>query len=311
VRSRFAAACLIVAVSAVAAAVLAPAGGAARPLQGPEEEAVIYLGGPRSHSKEVVLRVYAQQGVAVLSVSTFLREGRDESSVSYATRIARGPLDRRIDVRIPGVGHAVGRLVGPGAGGGCDETQEGHEAVYFVGDFDFHGSGGDGPWRARRAPVEFRREGGCGAPARKARKLGEYLDEAGPQFYANNGGPLSVIRTLKESKTRATELFAETYGEGPEETVAFTAIDYERLGHGVHCDRWVARRSLPRRDLFDIAPGGRLPKSATVTPPAPFSGEATYSRKGHTFLGDLSVEFPGLTLRLAGKGAEAFVANVL
>jgi hypothetical protein len=295
---------------ALAALVPATAGAGAR-LQGPEEKAEVVFLGARHHGGQVlILRVYAQQGVAVLDTFTPGRTGDDESSVSYATRIPRGPLDRRIDVRIPGIGHAVGRLVGAGATPGCEEVGEVGEA-HFVGSLVFHGSGGYGSWRARRAPTYVRSEGGCGRPPRKPRALGDYLDETGPRLDAGSSGPFSVIRTLKQGKTRTTELLAETYGEGPEETVSFTALDYERLGHGVHCDRWVTRRYLPRRDLFDIAPGGRRPKSATVAPPAPFSGVGTYSRKGHTFLGDLSVHFPGLTMRLAGKGAEAYVANSL
>jgi len=47
-------------------------------------------------------------------------------------------------------------------------------------------------------------------------------------------------------------------------------------------------------------------RAATVAPPAPFAGEATYSARRHRLSGDLSVQFPGLPPQpLTGPSFEA------
>jgi hypothetical protein len=58
-------------------------------------------------------------------------------------------------------------------------------------------------------------------------------------------------------------------------------------------------------DTFTTGEPKLHPASAVLDPPFPFAGTATYSRRGHSLRGDLSVAFPGLKLRLAGKQAEA------
>ena len=55
-------------------------------------------------------------------------------------------------------------------------------------------------------------------------------------------------------------------------------------------------RATASRDTFEVTPLGSNPVTATVEPPAPFSGTALYEKKpgGETsWSGDLAVELPG------------------
>jgi hypothetical protein len=92
--------------------------------------------------------------------------------------------------------------------------------------------------------------------------------------------------------------------------VSFVVNDAEWLHGGVAANRWLAHRGEPRGTQFEIAPGGEKPASATLAPHAPFSGEATYSRRGHSLLGTLAVHLLGRTVRIAGKNTEAALLNV-
>jgi hypothetical protein len=285
----------------------------------PEERLEIYVAKPgHPHRNPLSIRIYAAQGVATASsVSDFESAlGGTGSGVTYAIRIPRRSLDGRIDIHFPGLGRVVGHLREIGKAEpkktqrACVELLR--ESAAFVGRIDFRGSGGYATWGTGRAPASLERPApGCASSARpsKPKKLGEYVSELGPYFVGGGGGPVSELRAVLGGRGGATGFYAQVYGRGPGETVDFTVLDYERLAGEVLCNRWVALRGVPRGDLFEIAPGARSPSSATVSPPGPFSGEATYSRKGRTFLGDLIVHLPGRTIHLAGTTAEASVEN--
>ena len=82
--------------------------------------------------------------------------------------------------------------------------------------------------------------------------------------------------------------------------VEFRASISDRAGR-VRVDREVDV-AAPEADIS--FPDGPLSEAATVTPPAPFSGTATFTRtpeSSFTWTGDLAVEFPGVDpVRLAG-----------
>lgn len=312
------------ALAVIAAAFLAPptgsaAKGEARP---PEEEATIIVSSPHHENRNVLgMKVYAEQGVAVLWTDSSDIEFDNDRGVAYAVRIPRRPLDGRIDVRFPGLGRIVGRIdlqgksKSSGPQNACGEPREVTASGHFHGSVVFRGSGGYGTWRAADARLFTTRKPGTsceaagsgGAP--ESRQLFDYFDGFGPLLLGGGERPISELRAVLPGRRRTTELIAEIRFPGPDEAVGFIAFDYERLGGGVLCKRWADRRGMPRRDRFDIAPGAARPPAATVRPPRPFSGEATYSRQGRTFLGDLSVHMLGRTVRLAGKGAEALVEN--
>jgi hypothetical protein len=295
----------------------APAAAAQTEIQPAEEELTLYLHAPGHYSKHVLwLTVYARQGVATILSEPDGREIENDLGVAYVTRMRKGPLDGRLDVRFPHLGHIVGRIV-PKVGSENEGTSHGcggrSESGTFVGSVDFRGSGGYGVWRARHAAVTISRGGQLPCIPRSDGSLPKtlfgYVTGYGPGFSAGSDGPFSFLDAGIPGRRRGTEFFAAIYGRGPGETVTFTALDYEWLAGGVACERWAQLSGAPRGDLFEIAPGAAYPPSATLKPPAPFSGEATYSRKGHTFLGDLGVHMLGRTVRLAGSGAAAFLAN--
>jgi hypothetical protein len=258
--------------------------------------------------------VYAEKGVAVVFTETSIDEVENERGVTYATRVPKGPFGGRVDVHFRGLGYVVGRLVGVGPEGqpGCDGSERESGSGHFVGHLLFRGAGGYGTWRATRVSASVTR--GCAAEATseyKPKTLFGYLDEFGPGISGGSNGPFSVLVARVPGRRRSTELLALVYGSGPEESLTFYAHADEYLGDGVVCERWANRSGIPRRDQFEIAPGSHRPPAAAVKPPAPFSGEATYSRQGQTFRGDLSVHLLGRTVRLAGGNAEAFVTNSL
>jgi hypothetical protein len=260
------------------------------------------------------LTVYAEKGVAVLLTETSDDEIENDRGVSYATRVPKGPLDRRVEVHFRGLGQIVGRFVGGGRPSGsqaCEGSEGEGESGHFVGRLVFHGSGGYGTWRATRVSAEVRR--GCSAEATRGESVPKtlfgYLDGYGPGFSGGGNGPFSNLDARIPGRKRSAELLALVYGRGPEESLTFLAYAGEYLGDGVVCERWAKRSGIPRRAQFEIAPGATHPPSATIKPPAPFSGEATYSHKDGSFLGDLEVHLLGRTVRLAGPTAEAFVSN--
>jgi hypothetical protein len=261
------------------------------------------------------LTLYAEKGVAVLFTDTSDIEVENDRGVTYATRIPKGPFDRRVDVHFRGLGHIVGRFVGGGKPYGsqaCEGSSEGEsESGHFVGRLVLHGSGGYGTWRATRVSAEVTR--GCGAETTRAESVPKtlfgYLGGYGPEFSGGGNGPNSVLVARTPGRKRSAELLALVYGSGPEESLTFIAYADEYLGHGVVCERWAKRSQIPRRDQFEIAPGAAHPPSATLKPPAPFSGEATYSRKGQVFVGDLKIHLLGRTVSLAGPTAAAYVVN--
>jgi hypothetical protein len=280
----------------------------------PPEKLTLYVHAPGYQYRHVLgLTVYAEKGVAVLFTETSGIEVENDRGVAYATRAPKGPFDGRVNVHFQGLGYIVGRLVGVGPDGqpGCDGSEGESGSGHFVGHLVFRGAGGYGTWRATRVSADVMR--GCAAEATQGasvpKTLFGYLGGYGPGFSGGSDGPFSVLDARVPGRKRSAELLALAYGRGPEESLTFIARADEYLGDGVVCERWAKRSGIPRRDQFEIAPGSRRPPAATVKPPAPFSGEATYSRDGQAFLGDLTVRLLGRTVRLAGANAEASITN--
>lgn len=98
-----------------------------------------------------------------------------------------------------------------------------------------------------------------------------------------------------------------------------TLLVVYREGRATHC--FVSRVEVvePRLAIFRraVITGSRsifsythTLRSATLAPPAPFSGEATYSARRHRLIGSLAVQFPGLPPQsLAGTGFETKIVQ--
>jgi hypothetical protein len=89
----------------------------------------------------------------------------------------------------------------------------------------------------------------------------------------------------------------------------FSASISERRGQ-LSIERAVETEAKPAAFDYDVAAG-----VATVTPPAPFDGEATYSRTpkgGASWHGNLSVDFPGRAgVPLTGPGTRASLVRAV
>lgn len=108
--------------------------------------------------------------------------------------------------------------------------------------------------------------------------------------------------TARAQPSRGFTARAFSKSSGVEKTV-FEAGSFERRGR-IEILRIVS--TVGDRDSYVFA--NNL-SSATVRPPSPFEGEATFQREGHrktSWLGTLSVSFPGQRdVRLAGPGFSA------
>jgi len=89
-----------------------------------------------------------------------------------------------------------------------------------------------------------------------------------------------------------------------EQSTTFTASVLEWLPGEVATTRWVEASRVAASD-FQVDETERHPRTATVAPPWPFRGEATYRREAQRLSGDLRVSFLGENLRITGHGADA------
>jgi hypothetical protein len=101
----------------------------------------------------------------------------------------------------------------------------------------------------------------------------------------------------------------EARKNSPSRPARFSASIDERHGP-LSITRGVEAEAGPSAFDYDVAAG-----TATVSPPAPFDGEATFRRgsgKSASWHGDLSVDFPGRAdVRLAGAGSHASLVRAV
>jgi hypothetical protein len=293
---------MAVLVAAVVCAVPAPGAMATQP---PEESEGIYLELTPRKDVQVWVEVHPQLGVAVLKTSIGMsKEGVPRpryGSVQYAARIPKRPLEGNLDLTIPGVASIVGELV------------DGGEGLEFNGSFHFTGNGGylsfdvahaTGETLKRTAPICAPRECLTSHPT-----LFEYVYEP---FTASNFNT-QILTSERETKGRTSLFQATHYVRGAEST--FKAETLEWLHGEVAVARTLEVEKAPAAD-FKVSSKAERPKSATLRPPAPFSGSAHYQRVGSIrapvsgkLTGSLSVDIYGVEARLAGAGAKVSLFN--
>jgi len=144
--------------------------------------------------------------------------------------------------------------------------------------------------------------GGMSGPSARSRCRGEAISSARPR-------PLERRAVERIWAVGDASMFARSATAS-----SSTLLAVYSQGLATHC--YVSRVELvgPRLAIFRRAgiAGSRsifsythTLSSATLAPPAPFSGEATYSARRHRFSGDLTVRFPGLPPQpLTGTGFE-------
>ncbi len=260
---------------------------------------------PRKHAR-VTVEVHPQLGVAVVHTEMGPREvaspHRPSGAVDYAARIPKTPIEGRIDLKIPGVLSIDGEL-----------TPAEDDGLAFNGSFHFIGKGGYlsfdrrhvAAWSANGASAQC--PAGCPGPNPS---LFDYINFPIGFF----GSDTQVLYSEQSVAGRETR-FQAIHAEGVRAS-AFEAHVLEWLPGGVAVLRALEVVDAPGSD-FDVSSTAEHPKSATVKPPAPFSGSATYRSTGSIrsattgkLTGPLSVNIFGFKVRLAGAHSKASLINL-
>ncbi|HVY79222.1 MAG TPA: hypothetical protein VG898_12005 [Solirubrobacterales bacterium] len=166
------------------------------------------------------------------------------------------------------------------------------QAGSYVGAIDFEGEEGFSEVHATSATGEakFTLSFGCGA----VRSEGTGGHAPGARLTAHGPGGKFEFEGRKNSPSRPAR---------------FSATIEEKRGP-MAIVRAVAVKAGPAAFDYDVPAG-----TATVSPPPPFDGAATFRRgrgKSTTWRGDLSVDFPGRAdVRLAGPGSRASLVRAV
>ncbi|HEX3360187.1 MAG TPA: hypothetical protein VHS74_04255 [Solirubrobacterales bacterium] len=294
---------IAVLLAALVCAVMVPVASAAEAAE--QTGGVVFELTPRKHVR-VTVEVHPQLGVAAVYTEMGPRGGafphRPQGAVDYAARIPKTPIEGRIDLKIPGVLSIDGELT-PAEGKDLD----------FDGSFRFTGKGGYlsfdrrhvAAWSASGARA--RCPAGCPGPNPS---LFEYINYPIGFF----GSDTQVLYSEQSVASRETR-FQATHAEGVRAS-AFEAHVLEWLPGGVAVLRTLEVVGAPGSD-FDVSSTAEHPKSATVKPPGPFSGSATYRSTGSIrsatvgkLTGSLSVDIFGVIVRLAGAHSKASLINL-
>jgi hypothetical protein len=297
---------------ATAAALLAGAAPASAEVQRPDETAYINL--RTRQGFELVVGLYPKRNVAVLHVAKGMPEekGSRWTGAAYAIHPPARAFEGGIDLRFGGLATVRGHFVpnGPAEAGRHNRFCEGRapisESGQFRGRIAFRGEDGYLKVDAGRAAEHITRSFKLRCERGHAAKfqnripgLFGYIESSAGAF-SNRDGTILAARTREDR--RIIEFFALHHLF--EQSSSFKAATLEWLPGEIAAMRWaeVWRVAV---ETFTVTPPEEHPASAVVRPPAPFSGEATYSRASHSLEGNLRVAFPGLELPLASPPAEA------
>jgi hypothetical protein len=294
---------IAVLLAALVCAAIAPGASAA---EAPEETGgVVFELTPRKHMR-VTVEVHPQLGVVAVYTETGPRgvasPHRPWGAVDYAARIPKTPIEGRIDLTIPGVLSIDGEIT-PVEGTGLD----------FDGSFRFTGKGGYLSFERRHVGARSASEASARCPAGcpgPNPSLFDYINYP-IGFFGSDSQVLYSEQSVAGRETR----FQATHAEGVRAS-AFEAHVLECLPGGVAVLRVLEVVDAPGSD-FDVGSTAEHPKSATVEPPAPFSGSATYRSTGSIrsattgkLTGPLSVNIFGVKVRLAGAHSKASLINL-
>jgi hypothetical protein len=177
----------------------------------------------------------------------------------------------------------------------CLGGSQTYEPGTYEGMIEFNGEEGYTRVRADRAAqlpawLVFGSHGVCGSG---------YGETSGP------GEPGARLRGTSFAHGRA--LSFQINKNSPKARTMFTASLKERLD-GIRIERRLAGKAPPSAFRFD-----RHLRTATLSPPAPFSGSASLGRSRNSFspiwTGDLKLAFPGRSVRLAGPVVHASLVH--
>jgi hypothetical protein len=245
---------------------------------------------------------------AALSV-IYSRKGGDANGAGFHVDLGdRGRLDVRF---VPG--HIKEQPVPKGCIGDPSTVERGT----FVGTIHFRGEGGFTQVDAHRVRGTVERTGATRCPGRATKGEAEGKDVVvvgigGRPARTNAESP--TLRVVSGDPTGADRFEAISYESAGSPEISegtFLASTYEKEG-GLSIARVALAFTGPPSSVVFPDPSKPL-STATVEPPAPFSGSATFaltSPTSDTFSGDLAVELPGLgEVPLTGPGIAAGICR--
>jgi hypothetical protein len=230
-----------------------------------------------------------------------LGHGSTEAT-SYGMGGSKVAKSGALDVRVGNYAKFQGRFVVKSTEeqpSGCQGRPAVLEKGFFVGSFRFRGTGGFTRADARRAPGTITRQPAdvCREPS-PPKSAPEHKGESAKE----EATEVNLRATTRSGDvTFAAQQTVEPLVEGSATEPVFTATATRHAGR-VTISSLVFSFFGAKPSAFEF-PEPRT--EATVTPPAPFSGTATYVSEGpkkSSWTGDLSVEPPGFgRVPLAGK----------
>jgi hypothetical protein len=316
--------CLMAAFIALALALTMPAIAPASPktvVQKPEEQVVLKL--PVKHGYRAAIIDYPLEGVTLVEVEKGAPDRRHGrwSGAAFAVQTAPGSAEGGIYAGFGAIGTVSGSIEvsGPGEKEAEFSPQEGcrgKQPLYF--DASFNGTiairvkGGFFRVNTSQAKGYVYRsyelkceKGKAGHPSRDPSEPFSYLSRPA-QSFTNLENP--ILFSSLHHRHRWIEMAASTEANH-EQLSSFRAEAVEWLPGDVATVRWAAANRVASE--FIAFGAGDPPRSATLEPPAPFSGTARFTRRSHSLLGDLAVQLPGgLRVRVGSRASQARVCDL-
>jgi hypothetical protein len=290
----------------VAVALPGGAGAAARNVKIP---ATTYENASLKGSNGFKVELLVAPGFTSVDANKSIGHGTFETT-SYSTRSSKTVKGDALDERVGSYGKFRGRFVPRSTEDqktGCKGGPAIIEKGFYVGSFSFHGT--DGFTRATahrvrgtitRQPTEICRE--PSAPKASREREGSAGGEEAKQVDLN-------VSTRSGDVTFMAQQTVEPFEGGSTTHANFSASTYRRAGR-VTISAFLFSFFGAKPSAFEYP---EPHTEATITPPAPFSGSATYLSEGpkkSSWTGDLSVDLPGFgRVPLTGKKFTATIAE--
>lgn len=276
----------------------------------PRSSALLIVGDRDGY--EIVL-TFEEPDLAILRVGTYDNETGAFATTNYGAHFQGSLPFGRLRADFGAIGSLSVRFRPRGQGrtakakGNCTGRRARDENGYFVGHISLHGEGNYFQFAASRVEGTLDRHFRlrCRVKRRHPYYPPESLREAVLQrtairFGGGSGRSLASLEAGVDEGGRQLELRVDHFAGAPA-GADVQLVDREYQGK-MPVGRGAAVEQAPAGTFLTTLPGEH-PPTATVKPPAPFSGEAEYvgaSPTSHSWTGTLAVQFPGLLLPLAG-----------
>jgi hypothetical protein len=292
-----------------AAASAAPAG--ARPAsREPKPEVTESFKAPGTNGYTLNVTLLGQKRLVVTAEA---RVGQGSKEAIYTLPARQSPDSDDVKARIGNLGKIDVHFVAestkqaqpkiPGCTGGETVTEKGH----FVGEISFRGEQGFTRVHAARAAGTV-----VSDTAPRCKNVNSPGEEAGARKKSVEGEPqgesVDLNAVLDHGKIRFAATRTRIEARGRSRTFSsFTAVTGRNRGKLQEVS--IALLLFEQGSTF-LSPEPSFPtRAATVSPPAPFSGTATFTRepgRSASWSGDLKVELPGFgDVPLTGSGSKA------